>query len=89
MCTCVFVCVRVCRYACVGRGGGAGGWILNDKMCVQGFSRICGKIDRKMSSGLSKLVLSNYVHNMGYCKDFAEVRYAPVSMCVCAVCVRA
>mmetsp|Transcript_21219 Transcript_21219/g.33941 ORF Transcript_21219/g.33941 Transcript_21219/m.33941 type:complete len:326 (-) Transcript_21219:110-1087(-) len=39
---------------------------------VQGFSRICGKIDRKMSSGLSKLILSNYVHNMGYCKDFAE-----------------
>ena len=39
---------------------------------VQGFSRICGKIDRKMSPGLSKLILSNYVHNMGYCKDFAE-----------------
>ena len=35
---------------------------------VQGFSRICGKIDRKMSSGLSKLILHNYVHNMGYCK---------------------
>ena len=35
---------------------------------VQGFSRICGKIDRKMSSGLSKLILCNYVHNMGYCK---------------------
>ena len=41
-------------------------------MNVQGFSRICGKIDRKMSPGLSKLILSNYVHNMGYCKDFAE-----------------
>jgi len=40
---------------------------------VQGFSRICGKIDRKISSGLSKLLLANYVHNMGYCKDFAEV----------------
>jgi hypothetical protein len=39
---------------------------------VEGFSRICREIDVKMSSGLSKLVLVKYVHDMGYYKDFAE-----------------
>jgi len=39
---------------------------------VEGFSRICGQIDLKVSSELSKLILAKYVHNRGYCKDFAE-----------------
>ena len=60
------------------------------RLNVQGFSRICGKIDRKMSSGLAKLILANYVHNMGYCKVCVRARGCACTQGVAAyACVRA
>jgi len=38
----------------------------------QGFTKICRKIDEKISTNLSELLQKKYVHDMGYHKDCSE-----------------
>eukprot|EP00961_Rhodomonas_salina_P239114 3230520-Rhodomonas_salina.1 len=42
------------------------------KVNSQGFSKICAKIDNKISSGLAETLQQKYVHDMGYHKDTSD-----------------
>eukprot|EP00287_Rhodomonas_sp_CCMP768_P003156 CAMPEP_0196717886 /NCGR_PEP_ID=MMETSP1091-20130531/1199_1 /TAXON_ID=302021 /ORGANISM="Rhodomonas sp., Strain CCMP768" /LENGTH=323 /DNA_ID=CAMNT_0042058397 /DNA_START=17 /DNA_END=988 /DNA_ORIENTATION=+ len=42
------------------------------KVNSEGFTKICGKIDRKISNSLAETLQQKYVHDMGYHKDCVE-----------------